>query len=387
MPNAPSRILMSADAVGGVWTYALELARGLGAFGTEVLLAVMGGALSESKRAEAAAVRNLTLAVNPLKLEWMDEPWDDVERAGDWLIELANEFRPELVHLNGYVHASLPWEVPVVVVAHSCVLSWFRAVRGEDAPAGWDRYREAVSHGLSCADFIVAPSRAMWNEISALYGPGFRGCVIYNGCDPAPFRSGLKQPFVLAAGRVWDDAKNFQVLDEAAAGISWPILLAGDSTRPHGGAKVQPRLGLLGNLSPAELRGRYSEAAIYAVPAVYEPFGLTALEAALSGCALVLGDIPSLREIWADAACFVAARNSAAWSNELNRLARDPALRADFACRARARALEFSAAAMTRRYLEAYEQARHNRPCASFSSVIRSAPTGTTETLTSCAAL
>ena len=46
-------------------------------------------------------------------------------------------------------------------------------------------------------------------------------------------------------------------------------------------------------------------AAIYALPARYEPFGLSILEAALSGCALVIGDIPSLREIWADAALFV----------------------------------------------------------------------------------
>ena len=34
------------------------------------------------------------------------------------------------------------------------------------------------------------------------------------------------------------------------------------------------------------------------LPARYEPFGLSILEAALSGCALVLGDLPSLRELW-----------------------------------------------------------------------------------------
>ena len=52
-----------------------------------------------------------------------------------------------------------------------------------------------------------------------------------------------------------------------------------------------------------------ARAAIYALPAHYEPFGLSILEAAMSGCALVLGDIPSLREIWGDAAVFVHPDN------------------------------------------------------------------------------
>ena len=47
-------------------------------------------------------------------------------------------------------------------------------------------------------------------------------------------------------------------------------------------------------------------AAIYALPARYEPFRLEVLEAAAPGCALVLGDIASLRELWDGAALFVA---------------------------------------------------------------------------------
>ena len=36
---------MSADSVGGVWTYALDLTRGLRALGIDVLLATMGAPL------------------------------------------------------------------------------------------------------------------------------------------------------------------------------------------------------------------------------------------------------------------------------------------------------------------------------------------------------
>jgi glycosyltransferase involved in cell wall biosynthesis len=61
----------------------------------------------------------------------------------------------------------------------------------------------------------------------------------------------------------------------------------------------------LGNLPRENLRYWYACASIYVLPARYEPFGLTILEAALSGCALVLGGIESLKENWAQAAIFI----------------------------------------------------------------------------------
>ena len=38
----PLRLVLTTDAVGGVWTYATDLARGLSARGVEVTLAVLG---------------------------------------------------------------------------------------------------------------------------------------------------------------------------------------------------------------------------------------------------------------------------------------------------------------------------------------------------------
>ena len=40
--GCPRRILMTADTIGGVWSYALELAQGLARHGVEVALATMG---------------------------------------------------------------------------------------------------------------------------------------------------------------------------------------------------------------------------------------------------------------------------------------------------------------------------------------------------------
>ena len=82
----------------------------------------------------------------------------------------------------------------------------------------------------------------------------------------------------------------------------------------------------------------YAAAAIYALPARYEPFGLSVLEAAQHGCALVLGDIDSLRENWDGAALFVDPDDAGALAASWARLAAHPtrAGRAGRAGRARA---------------------------------------------------
>jgi glycosyltransferase involved in cell wall biosynthesis len=378
---------MTADALGGVWTYALELARGLGEFGVEVRLAVMGGGITPGRLTEVADLRDVSLAATDLKLEWMQEPWNDVDRAGDWLLEQAEEFRPDIVHLNGYVHAPLSWKKPVLVVAHSCVVSWFRAVRGEDAPQDWNVYRERVRDGLGAADYVVAPSQAMLASVVRDYGPLRRTGVVWNGRRPGAFHTGPKQNLILSAGRLWDDAKNLRTLAAVADRVEWPLFVAGDASHPEGGEREFPRVRMLGNLGQSELAAWYARAAIYALPALYEPFGYTALEAALSGCVLALSDILSLREIWEGAACFIDPHDPEAWIYELNRLSQDARKRSALAHAGKQRALELSPAAMTRGYLNAYDAARRNQTtCASFSSAIPFDPTGTTETRTSSAA-
>ncbi len=108
----------------------------------------------------------------------------------------------------------------------------------------------------------------------------------------------------------------------------------------------------------------YARAAIYALPARYEPFGLTALEAALSGCALVLADLPSLRETWGDAACFADMSDPQALRAALAALIEDEPRRAELAARARARATRFTPQRLAREYLALYRTLRapHETP-------------------------
>ncbi len=144
----PGRILMTADTVGGVWTYALDLIRALGESGVDVVLATMGATPTPEQRSDARAISNLELYESEYRLPWMDSPWDDVRRAGDWLLELAVRVEPQVVHLNEPVFGSLGWSTPVVSVAHSCVVSWWRSVYGTSAPPEWACYRQAMRRGL-----------------------------------------------------------------------------------------------------------------------------------------------------------------------------------------------------------------------------------------------
>src|SRR5205085_2326872 len=127
--------------------------------------------LSPDQHAQLRELDNVHLCESNYKLEWMENPWSDLEHASRWLLELESRYAPAIVHLNGYVHAVLPWRAPVLVVGHSCVLSWWRAVKGTEAPSCWDKYAERVARGLNSAHAVVTPSAAMLNDLNTYYGP------------------------------------------------------------------------------------------------------------------------------------------------------------------------------------------------------------------------
>jgi glycogen synthase len=324
------RILMTADAVGGVWTYARDLAAALDA---EVVIATMGPPPPERPR---------NVLVSTYSLEWEDDPWDDVDRAGAWLLELEEELAPDVVHLNGFVHGSLPWRAPVVVAAHSDVCSWWWAVHGEAPPARYDRYRSAVEAGLRAADVVVAPTHAVLDDLVRHYRLCRDRVVVPNGSSFVP-ASEEKEQIVVGLGRFRDQAKNLTALVRARHASAWPVVTAGDGTA-------------VGRLDREGVRSLLARAAVFASPALYEPFGLGILEAARSGCALVLGDIPSLREVWGDAAVFAPTDDDDALASALRVVTRDEELRVELAARARRRAARYTVQRMAAGYTAVYER-------------------------------
>jgi glycogen(starch) synthase len=301
------KVLISTDTVGDAFAYTAALAAALQEGGDEVVVATMGPPLRRAQR-EALPARVYESGFRP---EWTEDPWAEVAAAGEYLLALEERERPDLVHLYSYAHASAPFQAPRVLVAHSCALSWWRAVHGAEAPQGWNRYRAEMAAGLESADVIVAPTAAMLHELerdNALNPANAQ--VIHNGSPtPRPTKLGgpssEREPFVLGSGRFWDAAKNLAVLDAAAEGLAWPVVVAGDL-----GDGDSPQHALsTGVLDSGRLAALRQHAPIYAAPVLYEPFGPGILEAARDGCALVIGDIPSLRELWEDAAIFVDPRD------------------------------------------------------------------------------
>jgi glycogen synthase len=356
------RVLMTADAVGGVWQYTTGLASALQARGVEVLVAVMGPALAIDQREDAAS-RNLRVVEGSFRLEWMESPWQDVRQCGEGLLDLERAFAPDIIHLNGYCHAALRWSSPAIVVAHSCVRSWWRAVHGTQAPEGWNQYSHEVARGLAAAREVVAPTHAMLDALRDEYGALGKGRVIPNARPPANtghFDPVSKQDIVFAAGRVWDEAKNIAALCDIASSIEWPVYVAGEQGSSVGaGCEPAEAIRWLGRLSAQAVARWYARAAIYALPARYEPFGLSVLEAASAACALVLGDIRSLRENWDGAALFVAPGDRDALTRAIARLIAEPETREVLGAEAMRRAAEFTERRMTDAYMDLYASALH----------------------------
>jgi glycogen(starch) synthase len=353
--NKPLRVLMTADAIGGVWRYSIDLVKELAQRGASVLLAVMGPCPSREQRQEALEISGMTLAESDFALEWMTNPWADVDAAGDWLLNRAANFAPDVIHLNGYAHAALDWQKPAIVVAHSCVFSWWQAVHGGAPGPEWDEYKERVTAGLTAADAIVAPSAFMAAALEREYGADSNSIrVIHNFSRTSREQGDAKEPFVLTAGRIWDQAKNIALLNSIAPEVAWEIRVAGGERGPESSTAAGKGARFLGALTHAKILKQMGRAAIFAHPALYEPFGLAVLEAASARCCLLLSDIPSLRELWEGAAIFANPRDPLEWACGLNALIRDPAMRQKLGDEAYSRASKYPPSRSVTQYWNLY---------------------------------
>ena len=171
------RILISTDAVGGVWDYSCTLAAALQADGHEVLLAVLG---QLEARHSAGIPAGVEVASRPYRLEWMQDAGADISRSSRWLARLAELWQADVAHLNQFSSVLAPFGMPTVVVAHSEVLSWFGETLRIDAPGEWRRYAMRVRRALRRATAVVAPTDYQSRLLARHYGR-VADRVIHNG--------------------------------------------------------------------------------------------------------------------------------------------------------------------------------------------------------------
>jgi glycosyltransferase involved in cell wall biosynthesis len=348
-PLSNISILMIADTVGGVWTYAAGLASSLAASGASVCLVTMGRLPRADQRQMLPA--SVQVIETDLALEWQDPEGRNFPEAHGFLGAIERRIKPDIVHLNSYREATFDWYAPVIVVAHSCVNSWGIACNDTAflSEPRWRNYSKLVASGLDNADEWVSPTHAFGETLRHLYQPRSRGIVICNGATPTGDTAQPKKHLILAAGRMWDAAKNFSVLAEAGKDLDWPVCVAGPTA-----AKLPCGIKPLGELSHRELGSLMRQAQMFVSPARYEPFGLSVLEAAGAGCALVLSDVPTFRELWDGAALFVAPDDAGGLRAALSDLCNDQGKRLRLQRAALARARRYSMPSMADAYARLY---------------------------------
>lgn len=345
------KILITTDTVGGVWNYSMTMANGLLEDGVDVLLLAMGPFPSSGQLAEVSSCPGITFFHLEGKLEWMDDPWDDVKVAGEWIHGIYSEHRPDLIHFNHFAHVTMVWECPVILVAHSCVASWWETVKKEPLPGRFAIYYQKVKEALHAADWVISPSLSMLHLYRYLYGQFDNASVIHNGSSFIAEITEEKTPIIFSMGRIWDEAKNLKLLIKAAPNIKANIFIAGEKSEDY---ETPENVAFLGKLDREEVSYWLEKSSIYVLPVKYEPFGLSFLEAALHHCALVGGDIPTLREIWQEDMIYAPTDNEVLLAQKCNELLENKTFRAEMSEKAFSRANLYSLEKMKKEYYKIY---------------------------------
>jgi glycogen(starch) synthase len=363
--QVPVHVLVTTDTLSGVWTYTRELVTGLTSRGIRVTLVSLGEIPLPHQISWMDQLHGLDYRPTAFRLDWMQEGEHDFEDSSAFLMQLVRELKPNLLHLNHLCYGSLPVRTPRIVVAHGDLITWWKTVHDrEPAPSRWlEWYRGAVVSGISAADAVVAPTVWMLERLRACYARPRRDSVIYHGRNPIYFNPYVgKEESVLAVGRLWDAGKQVSLLTERTHALPVCIVggegLAATSKAIRADIKVvvdDIRVSLKGPQTESQLRSLYSRASIYAATSRYEAFGMTALEAALSRCAIVANDIPPFREVWGEAALYFRANDASSLASAVRCLGADHDLRKDYASRAYQRARDcFTAKRMVENYVQLY---------------------------------
>jgi glycosyltransferase involved in cell wall biosynthesis len=342
-----TRLLLTADAIGGIWQYATDLAAGLAPLGYETVLAVLGPSPSPTQRAGAERIAGVRVIDTGLALDWLARTPEELVLAGRELALLAKRIEADIVQVNQpALVASVHLAVPMVAVAHSCLATWWDAVETGPLPADFTWRVAAHGAGLRAADRVVTPSYAFAEATARAYALPRAPAVVHNGRALAAGPAAAMHDFAFTAGRLWDRGKNLATLDRAAARLGLPVKAAGPLAGPNGEVVRFEHLCTPGTIEEATLAQCLAARPVFVSAALYEPFGLAVLEAAAAGCPLVLADIPTFRELWGGVAAFVAPHDDTGFAKAIEELVGDTHARLAQGERARAAARRYTVARM-----------------------------------------
>jgi glycosyltransferase involved in cell wall biosynthesis len=237
-----------------------------------------------------------------------------------------------------------------------------------------------VPRAVKRADHIIAVSQRTADDLVELLGVAPKKLtVIHLGIDPsvrrvtdaavlvdAQERYGLRLPFALAVGTI-EPRKNFARLIEAfalarrQAGGPAQLVIAGrkgwlydDVFATVERLRLGDEVRFLDYVPDADLATLYSQAAVVAMPSLYEGFGIPVVEAMACGVPVVASTGGSLPEIVGDAGLLAAPEDVPALAEALTRAVGDASLREQFITRGYARARAFNWDAAARQHVAVY---------------------------------
>lgn len=245
----------------------------------------------------------------------------------------ADRARLDLFHAPHYV---VPFtRAPFVVTIHDLI-----HLRHPN-PLARLYARQMIGRAVRRSRRVLTVSEAVKREIVSTFGCADDHVLVTPNGVGAPF-SGSGPA---AEGRyflyVGNDKphKNVDVLVDAFSKIDdASLVLTGGAFERF---KSRERVVVTGFVDDAELAALYRGAIALVMPSREEGFGLPALEAMVSGCAVITSNAAALVEITGDAALHVEP-DAASLADAMTRIASDESLRTTLAAHGIARAKEFT---------------------------------------------
>jgi glycosyltransferase involved in cell wall biosynthesis len=269
---------------------------------------------------------------------------------------------------------------PAVTTIHDLAFMRYPEILDDAARRYYSQARQAV-HG---AEGVIAVSQATRNDIVELLDlDPARVDVIYEAAAPAfqprqleaheerevngrllragdfiLFVSTLEPrknlPMLLQALRISLDRSPktpYRLVVVGARGWRYDAIFATVAT-----LRLAPHVDFLDSVTQSDLIWLYNACRIFAMPSIYEGFGLPLLEAMACGAPALASDVSSLPEIAGDGARLLPPDDPDAWAGAIHALWKDDQLRAQLAHAALARAATFSWQQAARETLALYRR-------------------------------
>src|SRR2546426_5129544 len=224
---------------------------------------------------------------------------------------------PPAIYGGAGVHAKYITTALAKRVATVHSLEPLRPWKREQLGAGYELSLWMERDGLLACDAVIAVSRDMKADIQKAYPiPASRVAVIHNGVDPQKYypRDGLesvkkfsiRRPYVFFVGRLSHQKGIFDLvaaMDHVPEGTTL-VLATGKPDTPEIEADLRSAIKsrndvvwIRDKLEDHDLVNLYNEAAVFACPSVYEPFGIINLEAMACETPVVATRVGGIKEV------------------------------------------------------------------------------------------